>query len=110
MGYFSLANGAVSHAEASAKAKRNAPNPVPATILARLAVDKTEQGNGLGRELLQAAIKRMLMATKHSAANMLVVHALNDKASDFYKRHGFVALQRSSMALYIPFQTLVASL
>ena len=43
VGYFSLANGAVAHSDTSAKVRQNMPDPIPATVLARLAVDVEEQ-------------------------------------------------------------------
>jgi GNAT superfamily N-acetyltransferase len=110
IGYFSLANGAVAHKETSAKVRRNMPDPIPATLLARLALDQTEQGHGRGGDLLQEAMKRTLAGAKHSAARLLIVHALNSKASDFYNKHGFIPLKGETNALYMPLTTIVAAL
>jgi GNAT superfamily N-acetyltransferase len=118
VGYFALANGAVAHKETSAKVRRNVPDPIPATILARLAVDKTEQRRGLGQELLQEAMKRALAGAKHSAARILVVHAINSKTVRFYMSNGFRLLgggattpaEGEIIALYMPLDTIVAAL
>ena len=44
VGYYSIAAGSVSRDLAISKAKRNMPDPIPAMILARLAVDINHQG------------------------------------------------------------------
>lgn len=108
VGYFSLSNGAAVHADTSAKVRQNMPDPIPATVLGRLAIDKTEAGKGLGEDLLQDAAKRALAGAKYSAARLLIVHALNDKATRFYEKHGFKALKGDTNALYIPLDTLAA--
>jgi ribosomal protein S18 acetylase RimI-like enzyme len=110
VGYFSLANGAVAHTDTSAKVRRNMPDPIPATVLARLAVDKPEQGTGLGAHLLREAMKRALAGAQHVAARLLIVHALNPKAFDYYRKHGFSVLREESNALYLPLETIAATL
>jgi len=110
VGYFSLANGAVGHSETSAKIRQNMPDPIPATVLARLAVDKSGQRKGLGADLLQEAMKRTLAGAKHAAARLLIVHALNAKAFDYYTKNGFSPIRGDSNALYIPLETIAATL
>ena len=48
IGYYALAVGAVAHAGAHSRVKRNMPDPVPVIVLGRLAIDQTFQGQGLG--------------------------------------------------------------
>jgi predicted N-acetyltransferase YhbS len=110
VGYFSLANGAVAHTQTSAKVRRNTPDPIPATVLARLAVDVTEHGAGLGRDLLADAGRRVLAAAEHSAARLLLVHPLNSAAASFYEHYGFRPLRGDTAAMYIPLQALVEGL
>ncbi|HEU5402037.1 MAG TPA: GNAT family N-acetyltransferase, partial [Terriglobales bacterium] len=52
VGYYSLAPGSISRKEATLRASKSAPDPIPVVLLARLAVDKREQGQGLGPALL----------------------------------------------------------
>ncbi|HEY7669620.1 MAG TPA: GNAT family N-acetyltransferase [Hyphomicrobium sp.] len=110
VGYFSLANGAVGHSETSAKVRRNMPDPIPVTVLARLAVDNTEQDKGLGADLLQEAMKRTLAGARHVAARLLIAHALNAKAFDYYTKHGYSPLRADSNVLYISLETIAATL
>lgn len=110
VGYFSLANGAVDHDKTTAKVRRNTPDPIPATVLARLAVDNAEKGQGLGRDLLIDASRRILSAAKHSAARLLIVHPLNDSAALFYEKFGFRRLQSDATAMYVTLDTLADGL
>src|SRR5262245_24676953 len=48
IGYYALANGAVTHGAATGKVRRNMPNPIPVMVLGRLAIDKNYQGRRLG--------------------------------------------------------------
>ena len=90
IGYYSLA-------AASAEPERTAPrvakglarHAIPLTLLARLAVDRSEQGAGVGEALLKDAIKRHLQAQAIIGSRALVAHAKDDRAAAFYARYGF---------------------
>ncbi len=110
VGYYSMANGEVAHAETKSKVRRNTPNPIPATILARLAVDITEKGHGLGRDLLIDAARKTLAGARFTAARLLIVHPLNETAAAFYEKYGFQKLGQDNAALYLPVDTLVDAL
>jgi GNAT superfamily N-acetyltransferase len=58
-------------------------------LLARLAVDKTEQRQGLGPALLKDALQRCRRAAKEIGARAVLVHAIDEKAMDFYRHFGF---------------------
>lgn len=110
VGYFSIANGAVDHNKTTAKVRRNTPDPIPATVLARLAVDNAEKGQGLGRDLLVDASRRILSAAKHSAARLLIVHPLTETAASFYEKFGFRPLRGDTTAMFITLDTLADGL
>lgn len=65
-------------------------HPIPLILLARLGLDSTEQGAGLGAGLLKDAFKRFLQAQAIIAARALVVQAKDQRASAFYQDFGFV--------------------
>lgn len=90
--YYSLCTASISHALCTSSLRRNAPDPVPALLLARLAVAKDEQRSQIGRHLLRDAMMRSVRAARHVAARTLLVDALNDRAVVYYKRHGFLEL------------------
>ena len=100
-GYYSLAVGAVAHADAPGRIKRNMPDPVPVMILGRLAVDKAFQGQGIGVGLLRDAILRTLQAADIAGIRALLVHAISDDAKRFYTRCGFIPSPINPMTLMI---------
>lgn len=87
--FYSLAASSVMHSHSTAKARRNMPDPVPAILLGRLAVDKRWQGRALGVSLLQDAVLRIAAAAGTIGVRILLVHALSDQARRFYLRYGF---------------------
>jgi predicted N-acetyltransferase YhbS len=58
-------------------------------LLARLAVDHTEQGTRLGKTLLMDALSRAVKAADAIGARAILVHALDDEAVRFYTKFGF---------------------
>jgi GNAT superfamily N-acetyltransferase len=89
MGYYALAAGAVFVANASGRFKRNMPDPIPVVILARLAVDKACQGQGIGRALFRDCAQRVARAADVIGIRGVVVHALSEEARRFYIGLGF---------------------
>jgi GNAT superfamily N-acetyltransferase len=99
--YYALASGAVAAQHATGRLSRNMPDPIPVVLLARLAVDRTRQGQGLGRALLQDAGVRVARAADSIGIRGLLVHALDDQARDFYHRLGFNESPLDPMTLMI---------
>lgn len=91
VGYYALAAAQVAPGEAVARARTGQPTarPVPAIVLARLAVDERHQRIGVGRSLLQDVLLRCLDAAKSIGARVLLVHAKSEDAKSFYLRFGF---------------------
>lgn len=89
VGYYALAATSVAHEDCSGKVRKNMPNPIPAILLSRLAVDSKEQGNGLGGDLLRDAITRTIQTAEHVGVRVMLVHALHYQAHNFYSHHGF---------------------
>jgi GNAT superfamily N-acetyltransferase len=58
-------------------------------ILARLAVDLGEQGQGLGRALIKDALLRVAGAADIVGVRAVLVHAKDDEARAFYERIDF---------------------
>ncbi len=54
-------------------------------LLARLAVDRTEQGKGLGSALLKDALLRTARAAEIAGIRALLVHAKDDAARAWYE-------------------------
>jgi GNAT superfamily N-acetyltransferase len=101
VGFYSLAAASVVHAVATPRARRNMPDPVPAIVLGRLAVDRDFQGRGLGASLLQDAVLRAAGAADSIGVRVLLVHALSEEAKWFYERYGFRASPVEPMTLMV---------
>ena len=91
MGYYALAAGAVHHQDATRSIRQNMPDPIPVMVLARLAVDIRTQGMQLGAGLLRDAVDRSLAVAKNTGVRALLVHALHERAKQFYLYFGFQA-------------------
>ncbi len=88
--YYSLTAGAVRKEESPERVARGlASHPIGVILLARLAADRSAQGEGLGKVLLMDALVRCLEAADAVGARAVLVHALDEQAAAFYKRFGF---------------------
>jgi len=90
--YFSLAAHLVVRGELPGKLGRGSPTSIPAVMLARLALDASLHGAGLGGELLWDALTRARAASDIAAARLVVVDAINAEAAAFYEHHGFTPI------------------
>lgn len=109
MGYYSLCAFQVESAVAP-KRIRVGSYPVPAVLLARLAVDRSQQGLGLGGYLLLDALGTAAAVAAAVGARVMVVHALHDPAAQFYRKYGFQAFETDPLSLYLPMQDIRATL
>ncbi|MFV0253977.1 MAG: GNAT family N-acetyltransferase [Beutenbergiaceae bacterium] len=89
LGYYTLSAIAVEHADLPGKVRRNAPHPIPAVLMGRLAIDTNAHGSGLGRFLVRDAILSTLAAADRIGVRSLLVHALPEEAATFYENLGF---------------------
>lgn len=89
VGYYSLAVSSLHREEATGRARRNMPEPLPAMLLARLAVDISAQSVGLGRQLLRDAILRTLQAAEVAGIRIMLVHAIDEQAKAWYRQFDF---------------------
>jgi GNAT superfamily N-acetyltransferase len=101
VGYYALATGAVSHAEATGRVRRNMPEPIPVIVLGRLAVDREYQGSGLGSALLKDALLRTLRAAEVAGVRAVLLHAISEDAKRFYLHHGFAESPIDPMTLMV---------
>lgn len=108
--YYALASGHIHANIAIGRFRRNMPDPIPVVVLARLAVDVSWKGRGLGRALVRDAGLRVLQAAEVVGVRGIVVQALSDKAKKFYEHVGFEASPADSMLLMVTLKDLGASL
>ncbi|HBV1839446.1 GNAT family N-acetyltransferase [Klebsiella quasipneumoniae] len=101
VGFYSLATGSVNHVEATGSLRRNMPDPIPVIILARLAVDFSFRGQGLGADLLHDAVLRCYRVADNIGVRAIMVHALTEEAKNFYLHHGFKASKTQVRTLFL---------
>jgi predicted N-acetyltransferase YhbS len=98
--YYSLAAHALVRDSLPNTLGRGSPDPVPALLLAKLALDEGHHGRGLGELLLLDALRRIVGAVEQgAAARFVVVDALDDDAARFYERYGFTTLPNHPLRL-----------
>ena len=102
VGYYALAAGSIARREAPGRIKRNMPEPIPALILGRLAVDHRYQGQGVGQGLLKNAVCRAITVSRQVGVRVLIVHVLSDRAKTFYLKHGFINSPLTPDTLILP--------
>ncbi len=92
VGYFSLTVGQVDRLDAPERIRKGMGQyPLPVVVLARLAVCKQNQGQGIGFGLLQDAILRTLLIAEQAGIRAMLVHPMDEEAARFYTQFGFVA-------------------
>ena len=101
VGYYALAAGAVTQQDATRAIRQNMPDPIPVMILARLAVDTRAQGMKLGASLLQDAMRRCVGISSNAGVRAMLVHALNERAREFYEYYGFKSSPVNPMTLML---------
>jgi GNAT superfamily N-acetyltransferase len=102
VGYHAISLASIEHADATERGRKGMPqHPIPAMLLARLAVDKTVQGHGIGTFLLRDAMTRTLSVAEQAGMRLLLVHAINDQARAFYEHFGFEASPSDAMNLQL---------
>jgi GNAT superfamily N-acetyltransferase len=102
VGFHTLAVGQVMHEGAPVRlTKGMARHPVPIVLLARLAVDRRWQNQGVGKALLKDAMLRTLQAAEIAGIRALAVHAKDDEAKQFYEHFDFVASPSDPMHLFV---------
>lgn len=86
-GFYSLCPASVEPSQAPERVtKGQAKHPVPVVLLARLAIDISEQGRGIGRHLLLDAFRRALVGAEVIGGRALLIHAKDESARAFYLR------------------------
>jgi GNAT superfamily N-acetyltransferase len=89
LAYYTLSPHLIRREELPARFGRGGPDRIPAILLARLALDRTLHGQGLGGELLYDALSTAVSAATRVGGRYVLVDAIDDKAAAFYLHHGF---------------------
>ena len=111
LGFYSLSPASVDYARTPEIVRRGlARHDVPGFRLARLAVDRRAQGQGLGGQLLLAAGRRCLLASAEVGGVALVIDAKNERVAGWYSSYGAVPLLDGPLTLLLPLAVIDAAL
>ncbi len=111
VGYHSLCAASADYEQTPERIRKGlARHEVPLILLARLAVDKSCKGQGLGASLLQDAFGRFMAAQEAIGARALLAHAKDTGAKAFYEKWGFVSTDGLPLHLFILTKDIKATL
>ncbi|WP_373542749.1 GNAT family N-acetyltransferase [Chamaesiphon sp.] len=110
IGYYCLSSAAIDRIELPKAKQRNMPDPIPAALIGRLAVDLRYQGRKIGVSLLQDALDRIITASQSIGVAYILVHALDEGAKRFYQVNGFAAIPERPLTLFLPVATAVLAM
>lgn len=111
LGFYSLNPASVAYERTPDLVKRGlARHEIPVFRLARLAVDQSIQGHGLGGQLLLAAGRRCLFVATQAGGVALLIDAKNEQVAQWYASYGAVPLLDAPLSLLLPFKTIHAAL
>jgi GNAT superfamily N-acetyltransferase len=79
--------------------------PLPATLLGRMGVNQSAQGQSIGKLLLMHALERALLGSKLVASWAVIVDAKLG-ARDFYLKYEFAPLTINPDRLFLPMKTI----
>jgi GNAT superfamily N-acetyltransferase len=87
--YASIAMTGIDRSAAPARVAEQAPDPVPALLLGRLAVDRRYSGKGIGTTLVTHVLATAVELNAKAACRAVVVSALSSKARRWWEHLGF---------------------
>lgn len=105
-GYYTLVASQVEQSEATSEVQSGTSKhfPIPVCLIARLAVDRSSQGAGLGRSLLLDALQRTERASRSVALRAVLVHALDEEVAAFNAHFGFRPATTEPLTLMVPLE------
>lgn len=109
-GYFALLPHDVRRLDIPLGIGRGAPDLIPCYLLARLALAQHLHGSGRGSELLVIGLTKILEAIRVGGGRLIVVDAINPRAADFYRHHGFKPIPTDPSRLVMKARTAARSI
>ena len=107
VGYYTLVAGQVEHSAATQSVSGGTSRhfPIPVCLLARLAIDNSWQGRGVGSDLLRDALRRAVGAADQIGIRAVLVDAIDANAANFYRHYGFEPATNDGLTLMVPVGT-----
>jgi predicted GNAT family N-acyltransferase len=108
LGFYTVSNFQIDAGEMPEVVRRRYALPngrLPATLIGRLAVARSEQKRGLGAHLMIDAMVRCCLAASSIASTAIVVEAIDEDVVPFYEPYGFTRFSEESRKLFIMMAT-----
>lgn len=106
LGFFTLASCEIFAEKLPRKYAKKYPSKAPAAKLARLAVAKNRQRQGLGAYMMINAIERVIKVSQQLGIIGFFVDAKDNEAKAYYQQFGFIPLPDNPLDLFLPLATL----
>lgn len=106
IGFFTLALCEVRTIQLPKKWTKKYPATIAGVKLARLAVAKSYQRQGIGEILMLEAMKRALIIADNAGVIGLFVDAKDEAAKDYYYQYGFVSFEDNPLKMFLPLSTI----
>jgi len=110
LGFFSLNICQLQSEVLPAREAKRLPHKVPGIKLARLAVAEEFQRQGIGRQLLIAAMRKCMDIFETAGGIGLFVDAKDHQAKRYYEQFGFISLPSNELEMFLPLQTIQEAL
>ncbi len=105
-GFFTLTACEIRVAKLPLHFAKKYPLRASAAKLARLAVARTCQKQGLGTIMLLNAMERVLLIAEHMGVIGFFVDAKDEVAAGYYRHFGFIPLPDNPLELFLPIATI----
>jgi len=106
LGFFTLVSCEIFVDKLPRKYAKKYPSRAPAAKLARLAVAKDRQRQGLGTHMMINAVERVIRVSQDLGIIGFFVDAKDNKAKAYYEQFGFIQLPDNPLELFLPLATL----
>ncbi len=106
LGFFTLVSCEIFVDKLPRKYAKKYPSKAPAAKLARLAVAKDRQRQGLGTHMMINAVERVIRVSQDLGIIGFFVDAKDNKAKAYYEQFGFIQLPDNPLELFLPLATL----
>ena len=109
--YYALTVASIAKANAPDVLSKGSPQQIGCALLARLAVDRSFQGAGLGTALLTDCFRRAAQLSTEIGLKALLVHCRDVAARDFYPpKADFHASPVEDLQLLLPMKWIIAQM
>ena len=106
LGYFTLATAQVAYQEIPDEYRIKLPKyPIPALRIARLAVDKKLQGQGIGCWLLSQVFIKTIQVAEITGLYLIIVDA-KETSKSFYEHYGFQKFMDENLSYFMLLDTI----